>query len=117
VTAAGATYSGKALQIMVARFFLGRNTKTAQNVPNEHKMYKMNTKCTKLTQNVPNQRKMHQNRTKCTKSTQNAPNDHKIFRTAIKISTFSYLRPSKIYPNRDFWFEDKPSGNPHPDPD
>jgi hypothetical protein len=21
-------------------------------------------------------------------------------------------RPSKIYPNRDFWFENKPSGNP-----
>jgi hypothetical protein len=23
-------------------------------------------------------------------------------------------RPSKIYPNLDFWFENKPSGNPHP---
>jgi hypothetical protein len=25
---------------------------------------------------------------------------------------FSILRPSKIYPNRDFCFENKPSGNP-----
>jgi hypothetical protein len=23
-----------------------------------------------------------------------------------------YVRPSKIYPNWDFWFENKPSGNP-----
>jgi hypothetical protein len=28
------------------------------------------------------------------------------------ISAFSILRPSKIYPNWDFWFENKPSGNP-----
>jgi hypothetical protein len=28
------------------------------------------------------------------------------------ISTFSNLRHFKIYPNRDFWFENKPSGNP-----
>jgi hypothetical protein len=26
--------------------------------------------------------------------------------------SFSILRPSKIYPNWDFWFENKPSGNP-----
>jgi hypothetical protein len=26
--------------------------------------------------------------------------------------TFSIPRPSKIYPNLDFWFEDIPSGNP-----
>jgi hypothetical protein len=26
--------------------------------------------------------------------------------------TFSIPRPSKIYPNRDFWFENIPSGNP-----
>jgi hypothetical protein len=25
---------------------------------------------------------------------------------------FSVARPSKIYPNWDFWFENKPSGNP-----
>jgi hypothetical protein len=28
------------------------------------------------------------------------------------IPSFSILRPSKINPNWDFWFENKPSGNP-----
>jgi hypothetical protein len=28
------------------------------------------------------------------------------------MSIFSNLRPSKIYPNWDFWVETKPSGNP-----
>jgi uncharacterized protein YdaU (DUF1376 family) len=28
------------------------------------------------------------------------------------MSTFSNLRPSKIDANLDFWFENKPSGNP-----
>jgi hypothetical protein len=28
------------------------------------------------------------------------------------IPTFFILRPSKIYPNWNFWFENKPSGNP-----
>jgi hypothetical protein len=50
------------------------------------------------------------------------PNDHKIlsnghniFQICVKyvgIPTFSILRPSKIYPNWDFWFENIPSGNP-----
>jgi hypothetical protein len=31
----------------VARFFLVHDTKTGKNVPNEHKMYQMNTKFTK----------------------------------------------------------------------
>jgi hypothetical protein len=26
--------------------------------------------------------------------------------------TSSFARPSQIYPNRDFWFENMPSGNP-----
>jgi hypothetical protein len=30
----------------------------------------------------------------------------------IPISTFFNIRPSKIYPNLDFWFENKPFGNP-----
>jgi hypothetical protein len=30
----------------------------------------------------------------------------------IKKTTFSIPRPSKIYPNWGFWYENKPSGNP-----
>jgi hypothetical protein len=33
---------------------------------------------------------------------------------AKNIYTVSNQRPSKIYPNWDFWFEIKPSGNPGP---
>jgi hypothetical protein len=29
-----------------------------------------------------------------------------------KKQTFSFPRPFKIYPSWDFWFENKPSGNP-----
>jgi hypothetical protein len=56
---------------------------------------------------------------KCTKSTQNVPNVLKLFQMSLKYSKcplnipiFSNLRPSKIYSNWDFWFENKPSGNP-----
>jgi hypothetical protein len=38
-----------------------------------------------------------------TKTGENIPNNH-------KISTSSIARPSKIYPNWYFWFENKPSG-------
>jgi hypothetical protein len=31
---------------------------------------------------------------------------------SINKPTSSSARPSKIYPNLDFWFENKPSGNP-----
>jgi hypothetical protein len=31
---------------------------------------------------------------------------------SIKYAKSSIARPSKIYPNLDFWFENKPSGNP-----
>jgi hypothetical protein len=34
---------------------------------------------------------------------------NKIDKTATK---HTIARPSKIYPNRDFWFENIPSGNP-----
>jgi hypothetical protein len=50
--------------------------------------------------------------------TTNWPNGHKLYQMAIKYSnrpyniTFSVSRSSKIYPNWDFWFENKPSGNP-----
>jgi hypothetical protein len=46
---------------------------------------------------------------------QNIPNSRKIDQMAIciiHITTSSIARPSKIYPNRDFWFENVPSGNP-----
>jgi hypothetical protein len=33
----------------------------------------------------------------------------------IKIPTFSIPKHNKIYPNWDFWFENKPSGNTVPD--
>jgi hypothetical protein len=60
--------------------------------------------------------------------TQNVPNGHKIPQISVQYSnwplnilTFSNLRHSKIYPNWDFWFENKPSGNPGldvpPDPE
>jgi hypothetical protein len=57
----------------------------------------------------------------------NTPDEHKMYQMVIKypkcpyikyskwlynVSTLSHLRPSKIYPNWDFWFENKPSGNP-----
>jgi hypothetical protein len=32
----------------------------------------------------------------------------------IKYKTFSIPRPFKMYPNWEFWFENKPSGNPDP---
>jgi hypothetical protein len=56
---------------------------------------------------------------KWTKWAQNVPNCHKISPMSAKYSkrpqnifTFSNQRPSKIYPNWDFWFQNKPSGNP-----
>jgi hypothetical protein len=35
----------------------------------------------------------------------------KIDKMALKIPTSSIARPSKIYPNFDFWFENIPSGS------
>jgi hypothetical protein len=59
---------------------------------------------------------------KCTQLTEKVPNGHipnvlKMFQMEYRkwpknISTFSNLRPSKNYPKWDFWFENKPSGNP-----
>jgi hypothetical protein len=54
-----------------------------------------------------------------TKWPQTVPNGHKLYQLIKKyskwsqnITTFSVRRPYKIYPNRNFWFENKPSGNP-----
>jgi hypothetical protein len=63
-----------------ARFFLvHNNTKIGKNVP-------------KLSENVPNGHKISQMYINYSKWPSN-------------ILTFSNLRPSKIYPNWDFWFE------------
>jgi hypothetical protein len=50
--------------------------------------------------------------TKYTKWPQNIQNGSTIDQISINISTASIARPSKIYPNWDFWFEKMPSGNP-----
>jgi hypothetical protein len=62
------------------------------------KIYQNEGKCTKLPRH-------YQLAIKYTKLQQNIPNDHKIFQ-------YFPVWPSKIYPNWDFVFENKPSGNP-----
>jgi hypothetical protein len=61
----------------------------------------------KQEKNVPNEHKMHQIVIKYLKPPYNIPNGQY---TYICINIFQ-LGPSKIYPNWDFWFENKPSGN------
>jgi hypothetical protein len=46
-----------------------------------------------------------------TKMGNSIPNNHKIYQMAKKL-TSSIARPSKIYQNWNFWFENMPSGNP-----
>jgi hypothetical protein len=95
-----------AVVFRVARFFFWYNipkrekyTKWPQNVPNDHKMYQMTTKCTMWPQNVPNDHKMYLMTINYTKLSYNIPT--------------SYItRPSQIYPKWYFWFENIPSGNP-----
>jgi hypothetical protein len=62
---------------------------------------------------------IYQNERKYTKLPQHFPNGHKIHQMTLKYSkrpenilAFSILRPSKSYPNWDFWFKNEPSGNP-----
>jgi hypothetical protein len=74
-------------------------------------------KCTKL--GVPDFTwSKHIKREKYTKWTQPIPNSHKLYQMtekyskwAYNITTFSIRMASKFYPNWDFWFEKKPSGN------
>jgi hypothetical protein len=54
--------------------------------------------------NIPKRGKIYQITT--------LPNGHKIYPITLKYTSLSILRPSKIYQNWDFWFENKPSGNP-----
>jgi hypothetical protein len=56
--------------------------------------------------------KKYQMTTNYTKRPYIIPNGLKLFKMVIKYTNIFILRPSKIYPNRDFWFETKPSGNP-----
>jgi hypothetical protein len=56
---------------------------------------------------------------KFTKWPQTITNGHKLYQMATKYTKWPYnvptpsmARPSKIYPNSDFWFENIPSGNP-----
>jgi hypothetical protein len=58
------------------------------------------------------QEKIYQMNTKCTKWSQIIPMSVRYSKWPQNILTFSNLRPSKIYPNWDFWFGNKPSGNP-----
>jgi hypothetical protein len=70
----------------VARFFL-------KNIPNDHKIYQMAIiYIYHMAIIISNGRKIDQTIIKCTPA-------------------FTIQRPSKIYPNLDFWFENKPSGN------
>jgi hypothetical protein len=71
------------IRYRVARFFLVQLTKTGKH--------------TKWSKTIPNSRKIFRIAVKWTKRTLNIP-------------TFSIARPSKIDPNWDFWFENKPSG-------
>jgi hypothetical protein len=75
----------KGLLTRVARFFLVHDNKSG-------KMYQMHTKCTKWSSNILNV--------------------NIIFQMTIKYINFFHLRPSKINTNWDFWFVNKPSGNP-----
>jgi hypothetical protein len=64
-----------------------------------HKIPKLET-YTKLPQNIPNVNKI------C------IPKDRKWTKCPLNIPTSSIAIPSKMYPNLEFWLENKPSGNP-----
>jgi hypothetical protein len=59
--------------------------------------------------------KTYQITLKYTKTPYNIPDGHKIDQMANNIPTSSITAHSKIYPNRYFWFENEPSGNPGAD--
>jgi hypothetical protein len=54
--------------------------------------------------------KIYQMTTNYTKRPYTIPNDRKISQMVMKCTNIP--RPAKIYPNWDFWYEYKPSGNP-----
>jgi hypothetical protein len=62
---------------------------------------------------IPKREKIYQISNNYTKCPLNITKGCKIDHVSIKYTnTSSIARPSKIYPNLDFWFENKPSGNP-----
>jgi hypothetical protein len=69
----------------VARFFLVQTYHNGKNIPNNYKLYKR---------------------------PYIIPNGSKYSKWSLYMTTFSIPRPSKFYPNCDFCFENKPSGNP-----
>jgi hypothetical protein len=56
--------------------------------------------------------KIYQMTTNYTKRQNIIPNGRKILQNVIKYNNIYIPRPSKMYPNLDFWLENKPSGNP-----
>jgi hypothetical protein len=61
---------------------------------------------------IPKPEKMYQMNTKCSQESVKYYN-----RMKWNISIFSKLRHSEIYPNWNFWLENKPSGNPAQGPE
>jgi hypothetical protein len=80
-----------AVSDVVARFFVVQFTKTGKNIPNDHKLYQ-----SAITY-------LYQMAGKLTKWPLHVP---------ICIQASSIAKTFKIYPNWDFGFENKPSGNP-----
>jgi hypothetical protein len=71
----------------VARFVLVQHTKTGKTIQNDDKMYQIKYEI------------------------KNIPFGHKIDQLANKKPTSYLARPSKIYPNWEFWFHNIPSGS------
>jgi hypothetical protein len=79
--------------------FSGKKPNGNKLYPNGYKLYQMVTNYTKWPQTIPNGHKIYQMAKNNSKWSRNLPE-------------FSILSLSGIYPNRDFWYENKPSGNP-----
>jgi hypothetical protein len=89
--------------VRVASFFLTQYTKTENHIPNVTTLPNCHN-ITKLSQHY--------------QIVTTLPNCHNItklsqhYQMTINIPKLSTLRPSKIYPNWDFWLKNIPSGNP-----
>jgi uncharacterized protein involved in tolerance to divalent cations len=91
---------------------LRQQTQTGENIPNNQEIYLItknisnNQEIYLITKNISNNQEIYQLAIKYTNWSYNVPNGH-----IPIISTSSIARPSKIYPNWDFWLENIPSGN------